>query len=111
MLAKWIVFVGIEAGGDDDEFRFERVGRRHQHVLKDRVILVIALTSLHRHIDRKPFAGSAAPLRRSTRAGIVRILMGAEKENGWIVLETMLRAISVMHIPIDDEHALRPYFF
>ena len=30
-----IVFVRIEAGGDDHKFRFERIGRRHQRFLKD----------------------------------------------------------------------------
>src|SRR4029078_3139077 len=71
----------------------------------------IALSGVHGHIDRKPFAGAAAPLRRPTRAGIMRILVRAEEENRRILFKAMLRTVSVMHIPVDDEHAAQTVLF
>src|SRR6185295_1957600 len=101
---QWIILVRVEAGGDDHEFRLERVGRRHQRFLKDCAILLIALTRLHRHIDCEPFPCSPSSFRLSTRSRIMRIWVRAEEEHGGIVLETMLRAVPMMHIPIDNQH-------
>ncbi len=101
---KRIVFVRIESSGDDHQLRLELLGRRHQHLLKDGAILVVALSRFHRHIDREAFPCATAPLRLAARAWIMWILMRAEKEDGGIVFETMLRAIAVMHVPIDNQH-------
>ena len=61
--------------------------------------------------DRGAFSSSLPSLAGTTGPGIVRILMGAEKYDGWIVLETVLCTIAVMHIPINDEHPLQSILF
>ena len=37
--------------------------------------------------------------------------MGAEEEDGRILLETMLRAVAVMNVPVHDEDTRQPMFF
>src|SRR5262245_55783641 len=108
---QWIVFVRIESGRNEYELRLELVCRRHQRFEKDRMVFVVVPAGLHWYIDRKPLTGSLPPLGGATRSGIVRILVGAEKEDGGIVLEAVLRSVAVMYIPVDDQHALQPVSF
>src|SRR5688572_21403116 len=105
-----IVFVRIEACRDNHEFRLECIGRRYQRFLKDSAILLIALTCLHRHVDRESFTCSPSPFRLSTRSWIMRVLVRAEEEHGGIVLETMLRTVPMMYIPIHNQYTLEAVF-
>ena len=41
----------------------------------------------------------------------MRILVRAEEENRRILVKAMLRTVSVMHIPVDDEHAAQTVLF
>ena len=47
-------------------------------------------------------------LRRRASARIPRMLMRVEEQDRTIVPEDFLGAVAVMHIPIDDQHALDP---
>jgi hypothetical protein len=103
---------GIKTGGDDDEFRLERLGGGQLATFKKiaRYSSSPSPASIGTLIVN-PSAGADAPLRRPTRAGIMRILVRAEEENRRILFKAMLRTVSVMHIPVDVSTRPRPYCF
>src|SRR5215831_17515662 len=87
---QWIVPVRIESGRNEDELRFELVCRRHQRFEKDRMVVVVVPSGFHRYINGVSLACSLPPFGGPAGTGVVRKLVGAEKEDGRIVLETVL---------------------
>src|SRR5262245_49192314 len=102
-----IILVRIESGRNEDELRLELVCRRDERFEKDRMVVVVVPSGFHRYINGISLTGSLAPLGGPAGTRVVRKLVGAEKEDRRIVLETVLCGIAVMDIPVDDQHALQ----
>ena len=60
-----------------------------------------------RQVGREAFACAAADLSRCPGARIERILMQRDKQHMRVVVERILRAVAVMHVPIDDRDAFQ----
>src|SRR5215831_3401030 len=75
------------------------------------MVVVVVPSGFHRYINGVSLACSLPPFGGPAGTGVVRKLVGAEKEDGRIVLETVLCGVAVMHIPVDDRHALQTVLF
>src|SRR5204862_203797 len=65
----------------------------------------VARARWHRHIQNFAGSRSFACLRGRTAAWIGTVMMRAEIKNGTVVIEGVLGAVTVVVIPIDDQHA------
>src|SRR5512143_2056766 len=100
-----VVHVDVVSGGDEDDVRPEPVDDSRQDVLVDYKVVLVSRTLQNRHVVGKALAPAPATLHVPARLGIVRILMSAKVEDRVVLFEDMLRAIAVMGVEIDDEHA------
>ena len=99
-----VVDVRIEAGRDNDELGCECVYARENLLDEDLSILLVSGARRHRAVEGRAFTASDAGLRKCASARIERILMSAHVEHGRVFLERVLRAVAVVHVPIEDQN-------
>ena len=95
---------GIEAGRNEHQLRpnVSIAGtRRCSKACED---LRSSAEGGERTIQRRALARPGAGLLRRARSGVPRRLVRGEKEDGWIFVKGILRAVSVVDVPIDDQH-------
>ena len=107
-LAKGIVDAGIKAGGDENEVWFEGVDGGEQTVSERGAEGAHAGAGGEGEIQRGPEAFAAASFIGVAGEGIERTLVCAAKQHAAVLIEDVLGAIAVMHVPIDDGDFLRP---
>jgi hypothetical protein len=66
----------------------------------------VAVARLQRDVEGRAHAGAAAALRGVAGSGIQRHLVGRVVEDRGVLLEDVLGSVPVMHVPIDDHHAI-----
>jgi len=98
--------MGIEAGRDEDEIRPEPLCGRRENLLKRLLVLGVAAPRRQRHVHRETEPLALALLLGRARAGIERILVDAEIQDRRVGVGHGLGAVSVVDVPIDDEHLL-----
>ncbi|CAN5395732.1 hypothetical protein BH10PLA2_BH10PLA2_12010 [soil metagenome] len=108
--ADWIECVGVEAGTQEDKLGLEFVGRLFECAAKGFDVLPAGDTKRERHVAGKAETGTGAGLFIGPGA---RVKAAAETVNAQEILrgigvEDILRAVTVMHIPVDDQHAIEP---
>jgi hypothetical protein len=75
-------------------------------VVEQRAVLGRRRCPRHRHVQRCTGAGADAALVRRARARVVRRRCAATGSRPSVRVEDVLRAVAVVHVPVDDEHAL-----
>ena len=96
----------VKSGRNENTFRLKVFGGRDQDLLEYVAILLIPLSSRERHIDGQTFPLTCPGFRRPARPGLKWGLVGAKKKDSGIIIEGLLRAIAVVHIPIHNHHPL-----
>ena len=95
--------VPVEAGGDDHQLRAEVVERGQQAFAPRRAEAIAARPRRQRRIEDV----AVAALFDVARVGIQRRLVRAQVQHARVVFEDRLRAVAVVHVEIDDRHALQ----
>ena len=104
--------MGVEAGGDDEELRLELAERFREFRPESLDHCFVTASRGERHVQVRAFARAlAGDFRRAARPRVERVLVGGEKEHAGILQEDRLRAIAVVHVPIDDHYALKLVLF
>ena len=101
-LAQGIVPVGVEPGGDDDEFRLEVVHGRQDLFHERGLVVRITAAGAHGTVHSGAPAFANAGFRPGAGAGIEGILVGADEQHRRVLLECMLSAVAVMNVPVQD---------
>ena len=96
-----IVDVRIEARRDEHELRLEALHRGLDDVGERVQILLVPRARRQRHVERR-----LALLVRPAGAGIERPLVERGEEHRVVVPERRLRPVPVVHVEVDDRHAL-----
>ena len=99
----------VEAGGHDDQLGLELAERRQHHALEGGEIGAGAGARRQRNVEVVAGAGAGAVL--LDPAGVQRkepILMDRHGEHRRVLVEGLLRAVAVMHVPIDRGDAPEP---
>src|SRR5678816_4002777 len=104
-MAERVAFARIESCGDKNEFGTEYLRRRQQLLLETREDFLTTGIGWQRTIQGRAFPGSRAGLVGPTGPRIPGMLVRAEEEHAGVLVKDVLRAIAVMHVPIDDQHA------
>ena len=101
--AQRVARMGVEAGRDQHELRLELPADGRDHVLEQRQKIGVPQARRHRQVDGE--ARSTAPPRilRGARARVVGILVSRDVQHARVVIETVLRAVAVMQVPIHDQ--------
>ena len=100
--------MGIETGGDQDGIGCESLERWEHAPAKRRFVLGVGAPGRHRTVDGGARTLPNAGFRMGASARIVGILVQAHEENGAIVLEGVLGAVSMVDIPIEDGNLFEP---
>ena len=101
-----IIFVGVEAGADQDELRPHFRGNGFEGAVKSSVIVFELSAILDRLVERVSEAFAFARFVFIARAGIKRPAVDGEKTNLFVFPEHCLSAIPMMDIPVDDQDAV-----
>ena len=99
--------MSVESARDEDQVGAECDCGRRDDALDDADVFRIAAAGGHRHVERRAETAADAGLAMAARARIERELMRRDVRHVRIVLEAVLRAVSVVHIPIEDQDAWR----
>src|SRR5262245_5225540 len=96
-----ILGVRVEAGGDEHLFWLESRDRRLHDALERVQVLVVSGPGRERNVERRLglVVGAA-------RARVEGPLVQRDEEDGPVVLKDRLRSVPVVHVPVDDRHAL-----
>jgi hypothetical protein len=99
--------VRVETRRDENQLRPNLVSKGSQCSLELLKIFSPRYAEGDRHIQRRSQAGTSANLVGSSGARIKRIAVDREEAHTSVFPENLLRAVSVMNVPIDDEHAIQ----
>ena len=102
--AKRIVDPRVESGRHEDEIGPEGLGCGQELFPKRADDLFAARASGDGAVDRQPRAGSLASFGRRPRTRIERMLVGVEEQHGAVLVEDVLSAVAMVHVPVGDEH-------
>src|SRR6476660_9166481 len=105
-LAERVARARIEARRNQHQFRLETRCGRHEPFAKGFQDLRSAGTCWKRVIDDQAARLAIALLCRTAGPGIPRMLMDIEEQHRTIAPENLLRAITVMHVPVGDEDSV-----
>ena len=99
-----VAAVDVEARGNQDDVRahLARHGREQLPVHGQEV--GVAGSGGQRHVDRGPLTCAEPHLLERPCAGIERPLVGAEIDHRGIVLKGGLSPVTVVDVPVDDQH-------
>src|SRR5262247_3100371 len=97
----------IETRGNDHKVRMKPAFDLFQRLVEGLPVDSCGCSTAQRNVQ-----GIARPLSRAyivlcARAGIVRVLVGREKEDGIIRPEDVLSSIAVMNIPVDNQNSFK----
>ena len=104
-IAQGILPMSVESGGDEHQLGGEGIGGGENLFLEDGSVFGIARSGLHRQIQGKTLSFPSPSLRRRSGAGIERILVETDEQDGRIFLEDLLRAIPVVEVPVENQDA------
>ena len=110
-LAEGVVEVGVEAGGDQDEFGFEVVEFRFVAGGEFVEDFGVAGAGGEGGVEGVAEAAPGAGFVAAAGAGVEGRLVGGEEEDGVVVVEGVLGAVAVVDVPIDDEDFADAIFF
>src|SRR5215475_2307979 len=91
--------------------RFKGLCRRVKNRLEHLLVFSVAAPSRQWNIHGVAQPCSGAALGSSARPGVEGELMRAEKQHAGVVLEGLLGAIAMMHVPIHDQDAFQAIAF
>ena len=95
---------GVETGRDDDQLRLEMVHGRRQQILKGEHEFLSAGAAGHRAVEVRAQTLAAARFLLAAGPGIPGELVRAEVEHRAVFIEDVLRAVAVVHVPVDNQH-------
>src|SRR3954451_14503986 len=103
-ISQRIAPVGVKSGRDEDEVRPERLNARQdgnvERLTEDVTTIARPQRRVHDRIVLAPFGSRPS-------ARIERHLVSRAKEHARVAPEDLLRAVAVVHIPVDNGDALR----
>ena len=103
--AQRVALARVEAGRDHDQFRLEGFSGFHQMLLKGLAqYLGPPATGGKGKVEDVTLAGFAS----EPAAGVPRMLVRAQEHDGAVVVEDVLRAVAMVDVPIDNQHAGEP---
>ena len=106
-LAERVSQARVEPCRDHDELGSERSGRGQQPVAERAQDLFAAGVRRERAIDGRVGPRARAGFVAHASAGIPRRLVRAKEQDGRVLVEDILRAVAVMHVPVHDQDALQ----
>ncbi len=104
--AERVAAAGIEAGGDQNEIGAEGFHARREVLTESAGYFRAAGTGGERAIERELLPCPLTGFARRSCSRIPGRLVRAEEEDGGIGVEDVLRAVTVVHVPIGDGDAL-----
>ena len=102
-----VVAVRVEAGRYQQPVGLVALDGRDDDLPEHRQVLGVAAARRQRHVHRVPLSLAAAHLVRGPGSGIVGVLVRGQEEHRGIVVEGVLRAVAVVHVPVHDRHPAR----
>ena len=102
-----VVLVGVETGADQDQFRPAALDGGVQFRLEPFEIILPRSAECHGKIDRRPQSTGGSGFVVGPRSRIKRKPVSREEPHVIPVVEHVLRAVAVVHVPIDDQHPLQ----
>ena len=99
--------VGVVAGRHEDRLGRERLDGGQQLVLPGRDERLVAASGRQRPVVLRARGGARAGLATGSGARVVRGLVRRRVAEGRIGVEDRLRAVAVVHVPVDDRDPLR----
>ncbi len=99
--------MGVEATGDQDQVRSKGDRGRYDQALHHADVLDIATARRHRDVQRGSASRPPTDLAEIACPGIEGKLVGGDVEDRRVVLEAVLGAVAVVHVPIEDQDACR----
>ena len=96
-----VVDVGVEAGGDDQQPRLERLDGGLDDGAKGVGVHGVTGAGPQRDVHDGRIAGP-----RPARAGVERPLVERDEQDRVVAADDRLGAVSVMHVPVDDRDTL-----
>ena len=103
-----VLSVRVETGADQHQLWPTALGRVGQHRLEAREVLAASGAELQRQVEDRSETFSFSGFFRVAGAGIKRGAMCREEMNLAVLVEDVLRAVAVMHVPIDDQNSPQP---
>ena len=101
-----VVAMGVETGGDDQPVRGEALDHRHHDRVERGAERVARGAGRERQVEVRPDTVAGTGLAQQPGAGVERRLVGRHVEDARVVVEHVLGAVAVVHVPVDDRHAL-----
>ena len=96
----------VEAARDQHPVGSELLDGLTRHLVDRGADHVARRPGRDRQVDGEARRGGATDLIGTPGPGEQRVLVGGDVQHVGIVPEDRLRAVAVMHVPVDDEHAL-----
>ena len=101
-LCQRVVLVCVEAGRHQDQVGREAGDRRLDRVAEHACVLLVSGPGRKGDVQRR------RPLvERTAAARVERPLVQRDEEDALVVLQDRLRAVAVVHVPVDDRHSPR----
>src|ERR1041385_5074084 len=100
-----VVAVRVETRGDDDQVRTVPLDGREDLPPECGDILLLPRARRHRNVEREARTLTLSPLRAAPGAGVKWKLVRADIKHRWVFIKDILRAVAVVHVPVDDRHA------
>ena len=99
--------VGVESGRDQHELGIELAAHWVDHPHEGIQVLAVAAAGGQRHVEGKTLTVPDADLVDGAGAGVEGVLVRGDVEHSRVVRKAVLGSVSVVHVPIDDQHPIQ----
>ena len=101
-----VVAVRVVSGRDQDQVGPVPARDWHAHVLDEREKHLVAAPAWHGKVEREPLCVAFAHVLERAGAGPEQVLVDAAEEHLARAMEDRVRAVAVMHVPVEHEDPL-----
>src|SRR5215469_3606175 len=98
--------VRIEPRGDEQQAGRHRAQKRQYDFFPQILVAAVADAGRQRDVDGRSLPRPVTGLLACARSRIPVLLMQRAEDDAWVVIEGFLRAVAVVDIPVENEHAL-----
>ena len=103
-----VLGMGVEPGTDQDEFGLDQVGQFVQAGPERRAVLSLWSAMVQGDVQGVAQARAGTCFSPRSSSGIEREAMDRKEANVLALVKNVLGAVAMVHVKIDDEHAVEP---